>query len=66
MVGGFLVCLIILVLCAFCVALEKSYERKEYRRDTKLAVDCLIPSTILYFLVMGGALTVLTHLGILG
>ncbi len=39
---------------------------KEYRRDTKLAVDCLIPSTILYFLVMGGALTVLTHLGILG
>lgn len=39
---------------------------KEYRRDTKLAVDCLIPSTILYFLVMGGALTALTHFGILG
>ena len=27
-------CLIILVFCAFCVALEKSYECKEYRRDS--------------------------------
>lgn len=39
---------------------------KEYRRDTKLAVDCLIPSTMLYFLVMGTALALLTHFKLLG
>lgn len=39
---------------------------KEYGKEAKLAVDCLIPSTLLYFLVMGSALAALTHCGILG
>lgn len=39
---------------------------KQYGKDTKLAVDCLIPSTILYFIVMGAALVLLTGAGILG
>lgn len=39
---------------------------KEYGRDAKLAVDCLIPSTLLYFLIMGSALVALTHYGLLG
>ena len=34
---------------------------KEYGRDTRLVVNCLIPSTILYFLVMGTLLLILTH-----
>ena len=37
---------------------------KQYGKDTKLAVDCLIPSTILYFAVMGGLLIFLSGLGI--
>ena len=39
---------------------------KQYGKDTKLAVDCLIPSTILYFVVMGSVLVVLTNAAILG
>lgn len=39
---------------------------KQYGKDTELAVDCLIPSTILYFIVMGALLVVLTNAGILG
>lgn len=39
---------------------------KEYGHDTALAVDCLIPSTILYFAVMGPLLAVLTHCGFIG
>lgn len=38
---------------------------KEYGRDTKLVVNCLIPSTVLYFSVMGSLLLVLTHFQIL-
>ncbi len=38
---------------------------KEYGRDSRLVVNCLIPSTVLYFLVMGSALLALTHYGIL-
>ncbi len=38
---------------------------KEYKQDSKLVVNCLIPSTVLYFLVMGSLLLVLTHLQIL-
>lgn len=38
---------------------------KEYGRDAKLAVECLIPSTLLYFLLMGSLLAVLTRTGIL-
>ncbi len=38
---------------------------KEYGRDTKLVVNCLIPSTVLYFAVMGSALLILTQYGIL-
>lgn len=38
---------------------------KEYGRDSRLVVHCLIPSTVLYFLVMGTALLALTHYGIL-
>ncbi len=38
---------------------------KEYGRDAKLAVDCLIPSTLLYFLLMGSLLAALTRFGIL-
>ncbi len=39
---------------------------KEYGHDTALAVDCLIPSTILYFVVMGPLLAVLSHCGFIG
>lgn len=39
---------------------------KQYGKDTKLAVDCLIPSTILYFAVMGTILTLLLKAGIIG
>ena len=39
---------------------------KQYGKDTKLAVDCLIPSTILYFAVMGTILVLLLKYGILG
>ena len=39
---------------------------KEYGHDTALAVDCLIPSTILYFAVMGPLLAVLSHCGFIG
>ncbi len=38
---------------------------KEYGRDTRAVVDCLIPSTILYFLVFGTLLMCLTSFGIL-
>ncbi len=38
---------------------------KEYGRDAKLAVNCLIPSTLLYFLLMGSLLAALTRFGIL-
>ncbi len=38
---------------------------KQYGGDAALAVDCLVPSTLLYFLVMGGALLALTANGIL-
>lgn len=38
---------------------------KEYGRDTKTVVDCLIPSTVLYFAVFGVALMCLTNFGIL-
>lgn len=38
---------------------------KQYDKDTRLAVDCLIPSTVLYFIVMGSLLVVLTSYGIL-
>ncbi len=38
---------------------------KEYGRDAKPAVECLIPSTILYFLLMGSVLAVLTQTGLL-
>ncbi|MBQ6431918.1 MAG: AEC family transporter [Oscillospiraceae bacterium] len=39
---------------------------KQYGKDTKLAVDCLIPSTILYFAVMGTILTILLKSGVIG
>ncbi len=39
---------------------------KQYGKDTKLAVDCLIPSTLLYFAVMGTILTILLKSGIIG
>lgn len=39
---------------------------KQYGHDTELAVQCLIPSTILYFIVMGASLLLLTHFGLLG
>ena len=39
---------------------------KEYGKDVKLSVDCLIPSTLLYFTVMGSALAALNYFGILG
>ena len=39
---------------------------KKYGKDAKLAVDCLIPSTLMYFLIMGSALAALNYLGILG
>lgn len=38
---------------------------KQYGKDPKFSVDCLIPSTILYLAVMGTALLLLTHYGIL-
>ncbi|MBE6985191.1 MAG: hypothetical protein E7434_06245 [Ruminococcaceae bacterium] len=38
---------------------------KEYGRSTQLVVNCLIPSTILYFSVMGSALLLLTQFSIL-
>ena len=38
---------------------------KEYGRDTKLVVNCLIPSTVLYFLLMGSLLLVFTQFSIL-
>lgn len=38
---------------------------KEYGRDARLAVNCLIPSTLLYFLVMGSALAALNYFGVL-
>ncbi|MBO2526746.1 MAG: hypothetical protein CW335_00985 [Clostridiales bacterium] len=39
---------------------------KQYGKDTKLAVDCLIPSTILYFIVMGAVLVLLLKSGVVG
>lgn len=39
---------------------------KQYGKDTELAVDCLIPSTILYFAVMGTALALLLQHGVIG
>ncbi len=39
---------------------------KQYGKDTKLAVDCLIPSTILYFAVMGTVLALLLKSGVIG
>lgn len=39
---------------------------KQYGKDDRLAVNCLIPSTILYFIVMGGLLILLSSLGIVG
>lgn len=39
---------------------------KQYGKDVKLAVDCLIPSTILYFAVMGTILMLLLRFGIIG
>ena len=39
---------------------------KQYGKDTKLAVDCLIPSTILYFAVMGTILAILLKFGVIG
>ncbi|MBE6927671.1 MAG: hypothetical protein E7467_04155 [Ruminococcaceae bacterium] len=38
---------------------------KEYGKSTKLVVNCLIPSTVLYFSVMGSVLLLLTSLNIL-
>lgn len=38
---------------------------KQYGRDTQLAVQCLIPSTVLYFAVYGALLLVLSARGIL-
>ena len=38
---------------------------KEYKRDTKLVVNCLIPSTVLYLLAIGSLLLVLTNFQIL-
>lgn len=38
---------------------------KEYGRDAKLSVDCLVPSTVAYFLLMGSALAALTAAGVL-
>lgn len=38
---------------------------KQYGRDTRLAVNCLIPSTLLYFAVYGAVLVLLTKFGIL-
>lgn len=39
---------------------------KQYGKDTKLAVDCLIPSTILYFAVEGTILMLLLQNGVIG
>ena len=39
---------------------------KQYGKDTKLAVDCLIPSTVLYFAVEGTILMLLLKSGIIG
>ncbi|MBQ3356516.1 MAG: AEC family transporter [Oscillospiraceae bacterium] len=39
---------------------------KQYGKDTKLAVDCLIPSTLLYFAVMGTILAILLKSGVIG
>lgn len=39
---------------------------KQYGKDTKLAVEALIPSTILYFAIMGPLLVILTSTGVLG
>ncbi len=38
---------------------------KEYGKSTELVVNCLIPSTITYFTVMGSLLLLFTQLGIL-
>lgn len=38
---------------------------KEYGGDPKLAVNCLIPSTLLYFMTAGAALLLLTGYGLL-
>lgn len=38
---------------------------KEYGGDAKLAVNCLIPSTLLYFITAGAALLLLTSHGLL-
>lgn len=39
---------------------------KQYGKDTKLAVDCLIPSTVLYFAVEGSILVLLLKSGVIG
>lgn len=39
---------------------------KQYGGDTELAVNCLIPSTLLYLLLAGSSLFLLSHLGLLG
>lgn len=39
---------------------------QRYGRDTKLAVSCLIPSTIAYFFVAGAALVIFAQMGIFG
>ena len=39
---------------------------KQYGKDTKLAVDCLIPSTVLYFAVEGSILVLLLKFGVIG
>lgn len=39
---------------------------KQYGKDTKLAVDCLIPSTVLYFAVEGSILVLLLKNGVIG
>ena len=39
---------------------------KQYCKDTRLAVDCLIPSTILYFVVMGAVLVFLLKFSVIG
>lgn len=38
---------------------------KQYGRDPRFSVDCLIPSTVLYLFVMGVVLLLLTHFGVL-
>ncbi len=39
---------------------------KQYGKDTKLAVDCLIPSTVLYFAAEGSLLVLLLKSGVIG